>query len=247
MKIFKKIVKIVLYFHLFLIVCLVLAHCSFQHYASKSFKEAKKKIPFDVVIVPGVPFEADSSSIIYKARILWAKHLYDSGYTKNIIFSGSAVYTPYYESRTMKLYAMALGVPEDHIFTEEKAEHSSENIYYGWKLAHKLGFNKIALATDPYQSGMLRGIIRKYTPGVMSLPIQFEKINARSKTLPSIDASSAKVTPFVALPNREGFWERFRGTLGKRVKEEAKAERREEKQMKTSQKQSLSKLQVRNT
>lgn len=237
MKIFKKILKVALYFHLFLAVCLVLAHCSFQHYANKSYKEAEKEVPFDVVIVPGVPFVADSANvnIIYKARILWAKHLYDSGYTKNIMFSGSSVYTPYIESRTMKLYAIALGVPEEHIFTEEKAEHSSENIYYGYKLAHKLGFKKIALATDPYQSGLLRGIIRKYTPGVMSLPIKFEKINARNKMLPSIDPASAKVTPFVALPNREGFWQRFRGTLGKRVKEEAKAERREEKQSRSSQ------------
>lgn len=237
MKIFKKILRVVLYFHLFLIVCLVLAHCSFQHYANNSYKEAKKEIPFDIVIVPGVPFVADSAkvNIIYKARILWAKHLYDSGYTKNIMFSGSSVYTPYIESRTMKLYAIALGVPEEHIFTEEKAEHSSENIYYGWKLAHKLGFKKIALATDPYQSGMLRSIIRKYTPGVMSLPIKFEKIDARNKTLPSIDPTSAKVTPFVALPNRQGFWERFRGTMGKRVKEEAKAERKEEKEARSSQ------------
>src|ERR1041385_2336074 len=177
MKIFKKILKVVLYFHLFLAVCILLAHCSFQHYANKSYKEAKEEVPFDVVIVPGVPYEDTSMNLIYKARVLWAKHLYDSGYTRNIIFSGSAVYTPYIESRTMKLYAMALGIPEEHLFTEEKAEHSSENIYYSWKLARKLGFKKIALATDPYQSGMLRGIIRKYTPGVMSMPIKFEKID----------------------------------------------------------------------
>lgn len=224
MKTAKKILKYVLYFHLFIIACVVLGHCTFQHYATASYEEGKKAIPFDAVIVPGVPFEDTSMNIIYKARVLWAKHLYDSGFTKNIIFSGSAVYTPFIESRTMKLYAMALGVPEERIFTEEKAEHSSENIYYGWKLAKQLGFKKIALATDPYQSGLLKGLIKEYTPGVMSLPIQFEKINAREKTLPVIDPSSAKVNPFVALPKREGFWERFRGTMGKRVKAEAKLE-----------------------
>ncbi|HCW06786.1 MAG TPA: YdcF family protein [Cytophagales bacterium] len=222
MKTFKKIVKYVVYFHLFVIACAVLGHCTFQHYANTSYEAAKKVAPFDAVIVPGVPYEDTSTNIIYKARVLWAKHLYDSGFTKNIIFSGSAVYTPYIESRTMKLYAVALGVPESNVFTEEKAEHSSENVYYSWKLARQLGFKKIALATDPYQSGMLKGLIKDYTPGVMSLPIQFEKIQAREKILPRIDPSSAKVSPFVALPKREGFWERFRGTMGKRVKAEAK-------------------------
>jgi uncharacterized SAM-binding protein YcdF (DUF218 family) len=138
------------------------------------------------------------------------------------MFSGAAVYTPYIESRTMKLYAQAIGVPAESIFTEEQAEHSSENVYYSWKLARKMGFKKIALATDPYQSGMLRGLIREYTPGVMSLPIKFDAIDARNKELPRIDPSWAKVQNFTALPEREGFWERFEGTMGKRVKADAK-------------------------
>jgi uncharacterized SAM-binding protein YcdF (DUF218 family) len=229
MKVLKRILKIVLYFHLVLVAGLVLLQCTFQHYATTSYEEAMRKTPFDAVIVPGVPFEDTSMNVIYKARILWAKHLYDSGYAKNIIFSGSAVYTPYIESRTMKLYAEAAGVPGENIFTEEKAEHSSENVWYSWKMAKTLGFKKIALATDPYQSGMLRGLIKEYTPGVMSLPIQFEKIDARNKTLPPIDPTSAWVSSFVALPKRESFWERLKGTMGKRVKAEARREKKQKK------------------
>jgi uncharacterized SAM-binding protein YcdF (DUF218 family) len=223
--IFKKI----LVFHLWLLMAAVSVRCGFQHYATKSFEAASKQVPFDAVIVPGVPFEDSSTNIIYKARVLWAKHLYDSGYSRNIIFSGSAVYTPYLESRTMKLYAIALGVPPDHIFTEEKAEHSTENVYYGWKMAKRLGFKKIALATDPFQSGMLRSLIRRHTPGVMSLPIRFDKIDAANKVLPLIDPITAAVQPFVSLPDREGFWERLRGTMGKRVKAEAKRHKNENK------------------
>jgi uncharacterized SAM-binding protein YcdF (DUF218 family) len=221
MRPFKRIVKYALYLFLFLGVCAITAHCTFKHYASTSYAAAKKQIPYDVVIVPGFPYQDTGVNAIYKARVLWAKHLYDSGYTKNVIFSGSAVYTPYVESRTMKLFAMALGMPERNLFTEERAEHSSENIYFGWKLARELGFKKIALATDPYQCGMLRGVIDKYTPGVMSLPIQFEKINVGRIAFSHIDVSSAIVNPFTPLTQREGFWERLRGTLGKRVKEDA--------------------------
>jgi uncharacterized SAM-binding protein YcdF (DUF218 family) len=221
MRFLKILLKSVLFVTLFFGVCAITVHCTFKHYATTSYTEAKKQIPFDAVIVPGFPYQDTAINPIYKTRVLWAKHLYDSGYTKNIIFSGSAVYTPYIESRTMKLFAVALGVPETKVFTEEKAEHSSENIYFGWKLARELGFKKIALATDPYQSGMLRSVIDKYTPGVMSLPIQFEKLNPGSVTLPKIDASSARVSPFTALNHREGFWERFQGTMGKRIKEDA--------------------------
>ena len=220
MKFLKKILKFTLYLSLFIGVCAITAHCTFKHYAVTSYAAAKKQIPFDVVIVPGFPYQDTAINTLYKARVLWAKHLYDSGYTKNIIFSGSAVHTPYIESRTMKLIAIALGVPEANVFTEEVAEHSSENIYFGWKLACKLGFKKIALATDPYQSGMLQRVIDKYTPGVMSLPIQFEKINASSTVLTPPDASSAKINPFTPLNKREGFWARFQGTMGKRIKED---------------------------
>lgn len=221
MKDFKKILKYTLYFSLFLGFCAITAHCTFKHYASISFAEAKKQIPFDAVIVPGFPYQDTAINPIYKARILWAKHLYDSGYAKNIIFSGAAVHTPFVESRTMKLFAIALGIPEANVFTEENAEHSSENIYFGWKLARKLGFKKIALATDPYQSGMLQSVIDKYTQGVMSLPIQFEKIDASRLVFLPIDVSSAKVNPFTPLNKREGFWERFRGTMGRRIRADA--------------------------
>jgi uncharacterized SAM-binding protein YcdF (DUF218 family) len=218
----RKILKYTIYISLFLGACALIARCTFKHFAVASFAAAKKQIPFDVVIVPGFPYQDTAINSIYKARVLWAKHLYDSGYAKNIIFSGSAVYTPYIESRTMKLFAIALGIPEANVFTEEKAEHSSENVYYSWKRAQELGFKKIALATDPYQSGMLQGVIDKYTPGVMSLPIPFEKIDATKAVFPPVDMTSAKVNPFTPLDKREGFWERFRGTMGKRIREERK-------------------------
>jgi hypothetical protein len=100
---------------------LLLTHCSFQRYAKKSFERAKKEIPFDVIIVPGVPYQDTATNVIYKARVLWAKYLYDSSFTKNIIFSGSAVYTPYYEATTMMMYADSLGLPTENLFAEIEA------------------------------------------------------------------------------------------------------------------------------
>lgn len=221
----KKILKIVLYFHLFLLVVLTLSYCSFKRFAENSYADAKKEKPFDVIIVPGVPFERKEISSVMKMRILWAKHLYDSGYTKNIIFSGSAVYTPFYEGEAMKVIADSLGLPTEHLFAEIKAEHSTENAYYGWKMAKELGFKKIALASDPFQSAMLRSFTKKYCPGMKIIALVPGTIEMETK-LPKVDTTSFFKKDFVSIKEREGFWERFRGTRGKRVKDEIEREKK---------------------
>lgn len=215
----KKIGKVVLYVHVVLAIASVLTHCSFKRYAEKSYEKAQKVKPFDVVIVPGLPYLKEETSRVMAMRILWAKHLYDSGYTRNIIFSGSAVYSPFVESIAMKVIADSMGIPTEHTFSETKAEHSTENIYYSWKLAKQLGFKKIALATDPFQSRMLKSFIKKYCPEVQSVPVVFDKMDL-SKTLPVIDTTAAYRTDFVSITERETFWQRMKGTMGKRVKEE---------------------------
>src|SRR5688572_11818747 len=168
---FKKILRWFLYFHVFMGLALVLTQCSFSKYAERSYARAKKEKPYDVIIVPGVPYDKSATTSVMTLRLYWAKHLYDSGYTKNIIFSGSSVYTHFVEGIAMKVMADSLGIPPDHTFYETKAEHSSENVYYSWKMAKEKGFEKIAVATDPYQAALLRKFIRRYTPGVKTIPI----------------------------------------------------------------------------
>jgi hypothetical protein len=224
-KIIRKIIKIFIYVHVFLIVGLVFTHCTFTHYAKKSYESAKLEKPFDVVIVPGVPYEGINTTSVMKMRLFWAKYLYDSGFTKNIIFSGSSVYSPYVEGVVLKIMADSLGIPSDHTFSETKAEHSTENAYYGWKMAKELGFKKIALATDPFQAGLLKSFIKRWCPGMKAIPIIFDTMEIDEKQLPAIDLTSAHVDQFVSITEREGFWVRFRGTMGKKVKEEAKEDR----------------------
>ena len=228
-KVLKSLLWAFIYVHVFLAVALLLTHCSFSHYAKKSYDRALNEKPFDVIIVPGVPYEKENTTSVMKMRIFWAKHLYDSGFTKNIIFSGSAVYSPYVESIAMKIIADTLGIPTNHTFFETKAEHSTENVYYSWKMAKEMGFQKIALATDPFQSRLLRSFTKKYCPGVKAIPVVFDRLQIDDKPLPVIDATSAFRENFVSITDRETFWQRFKGTMGKRVKQEVKAEKKEEK------------------
>src|SRR5687768_9228910 len=240
MKTLKKILKFVLYFHVLVALALVLTHCSFSNYAEKSYEKAKKEKPFDVIIVPGVPYEKTSTTAVMTLRLYWAKHLYDSGFTKNIIFSGSSVYTHFVEGIAMKIMADSLGIPPDHTFSETKAEHSTENVYYSWKMAKEMGFQKIAVATDPYQAALLRRFIRRYTPGVKTVPIVFSLLDIDDRSLPKIDTTSAFVDDFVSITKREGFWERLQGTMGKRVREDVKREKANERAEAKKQKEALS-------
>ncbi len=216
----RRALRIILYTLAFFSLVFLLVYCSVKSYTGKRFAEAQREKPFDVVVVPGVPFLNPSTSKVLALRIFWAKHLYDRGYTRNIIFSGSSVYTPYVEGIIMKLFADSLGIPSEHTFSETRAEHSTENAYYGWKLARSMGFKKIALATDPFQSRSLESFIEKYCPGMKAIPAVRSELDLDSLRLPSIDSTPAFVPQFVPLTAREGFWTRFRGTLGRRVKEE---------------------------
>src|ERR1700752_3460859 len=90
---------------------------------------------YDAIIVPGVPFNEPNWDATMQMRVLWSVHLYNQGKTKKIIMSGSSVYSPYVEGKIMKLYAIALGVPEENVLVEDKAEHSTENLWYSYKLA----------------------------------------------------------------------------------------------------------------
>lgn len=181
----------------------------------KTFISNSSNKPYDAIIVPGIPYNASSWNRIMKDRILWSKFLIDKGYANNIIFSGGAVHSPYVESKIMAMYAEALGVPKSKIFIEDKAEHSTENIYYSYYVAKKNGFNNIALASDPYQINNLSGYIKKYKFCIKLLPILYDTVYVMKVNEPVIDPASAKAdSSFKPLNKRESFFKRLRGTMG---------------------------------
>jgi uncharacterized SAM-binding protein YcdF (DUF218 family) len=204
---------------IFFIVVIVHA-CSYSSRTTRKMLLESANKSYDIIVVPGVPFENGKWSTYMKARIYWSKYLFDKGIAKNIMYSGSAVYTPYYEGKIMALYAEAIGIPKEHIFTETKAEHSTENIYYSYKKAKNLGFHSIALASDPFQTNSLHRYVRKIlSPEVGLIPCVIDslKVEEFGKTDPRIDYQQAYVKDFIPLPERQTFWKRLRGTRGLNV------------------------------
>lgn len=188
-------------------------------------RHAEKDGGFDAVIIPGVPYNDSTTLDVMNLRVRWAHYLYSKGIARNLIFSGSAVYSPYVEACIMAMMAEDIGIPAKHIYLEEKAEHSTENMYYGYWLAQENGLRRVAVASDPFQTFMLSETNERFQLDEISfLPMPrwfIRKFNTHKAI--EVNPESAYVgANFIPLPSRKSPLQRFRGTLGKGVKNEIK-------------------------
>lgn len=191
--------------------------------------EDRSRPVYDAVIVPGFPFDSEEGRMneFQRMRLFWAYHLYSTGETKHVIVSGGAVHTPYVEAEIFALYLKKLGVDPRHILIENKAEHSTENVFYSLELARNHGFEKVAVATDPMQSRMISFLLRKVDVPVDYLPADLATLGRlywrRFDT--RIDGSPAYVSNFVPLKERENRKERMKGTRGEKYLKKLDEER----------------------
>ena len=198
----------------------LLQACSFSAKTTQRYLNKANTESYEMIAVPGVPFTEAGWDSTMKARVYWSKYLYDKGIAKNIMYSGSSVSSPYYEGDIMAMYAIAIGIPKEHVYTETKAEHSTENLYYVYLKAKKMGYSHIALATDPFQAKQLRRFARvKISKNVGIIPIVFDTLRAMQPYMinPKIEYIKAFNKDFVPLKSRESFWKRLRGTMGKNI------------------------------
>lgn len=188
---------------LFIVLLLFVAACKLDNWVARAYHKNVKRAPYDAIIVPGFPYDTTPAKLPWlNVRLYWAKALYDRGITRNIIFSGSAVHTPYTEATVMRIAADSLGIPPEHIFCETEALHSNENVRLGYKLARKLGFKKIAVATDAYQFSYTMAFLWYTAPGAGILPLAKDSSAYYNKPLPQINPNEAFVRGFVPLEQR---------------------------------------------
>lgn len=212
-----------IYISVFIMSGMLMTSCA-NKAALKRFEHVRQhQITYDAVVVPGVPFRDSSWQNTMKLRVYWAKYLYDQGLTKNIIFSGGAIYTPYSECEIMRLYALEMGIPDENIYIDSLAEHSTENVYYGYYLALDNSLDKIALASDPYQTNGLKGFVkklnRKLNTKIDILPCVIDTVMQKSP-LPDyeIDFSKAyKTESYINITESQSMFYRLRGTMGQHI------------------------------
>lgn len=211
--------KIYVFLSLSILCSVLLSSClllqpSASKLTNRAYSETKQ---YDAIIVPGVPFNEPYWDMTMQMRVLWATYLYKKGSTRKIIMSGGSVYSPYIEAEIMKLYASALGVPGNDIIVENKAEHSTENIWYGYKLAKSLGLHKIALATDPFQTRMTYRFGKRRLKDLRYLPVIFDTLRTIPHDTPTINYQPLKLNNFVPITEKQSLWKRLKGTWGKNI------------------------------
>jgi uncharacterized SAM-binding protein YcdF (DUF218 family) len=191
---------------------------------SSNFLEARDrskdiKEPYDAIIVPGYPFRPNGKmNPIYKVRLYWAYHLYKQGKAKNIIVSGSAVHTPYVESKVYALYLIELGIDPDHIIIEDRAEHSLENVFYSMEIAEEHGFERVAVVSDKAHSFMLKYLAKKFDHEISAdfIPARwrFVILNYWNEFDLNIDYQKAYQPGFVHIDYRKTETQKKLGTSG---------------------------------
>ncbi|MBK7099998.1 MAG: YdcF family protein [Sphingobacteriales bacterium] len=231
MALIKNHFQVVIYFLLIFVFVSQSSCVSYKKRPARLYKEViDSGLTFDAGIVPGYPFDGHKWDTIVKGRVLWAKYLYDKGIIRNIIFSGAAVYSPYYEAIIMGLYGEALGIPANHIFYDTLARHSTENIFYAYQLVRKQGFKSLALVTDPVQSSLTKRFTkRRFGTKIYHIPFVSDTLLKLNHVNPVIDPSSAFRKNFVSIKDEEKKLRRFRGTLGSFIPWTDKKKKRESK------------------
>lgn len=218
----KKSKKIFRVFAAILISAFLYAHCHFYYNTfykpSRLLSEAISNKPFDVIIVPGIPSDGGNWNFVMKWRVTWSVFLYKTGITKNIIYSGGAVYTPYTEAVIMALYAEKMGVPKDHIFTETKAEHTTENLFYSHQLAVEKGFTKIGFATDSFQSMKAEPYLKQFDLDISLIPSVYDLMKHIAVKDHTINSFEAYKLNFISIRERETEEEQEFYSKGGRIK-----------------------------
>lgn len=206
----------------FIILLLCLQSCFFIGVRqTKHYKSVEQIKPVDVIIVPGLPLYNGQWDTLLKARIVWSNFLYKKGITNNVLYSGNAVYTKWKEGPSMALFATQLGIKSENILIDTIAEHSTENLYYGYLQAKQKGYKTIAVATDPFQCALLQKFaLKNFKEEIYFLPIIYDSIRNEMKIQLTIDTTITTASNFIPLEQRQDYKERLNGTRGKHIKKQ---------------------------
>ncbi len=175
--------------------------------------------PIDIAIIPGLPLYHGKIDTLLKSRLLWSNYLFKKGIVSNVLYSGNAVYTPWIEGSTMALFANQLGIENKNIVIDTIAEHSTENLFYGYHQAKKMGYKTIAIATDPFQCAMLHKYAKKnFNETIYFIPIIYDSIKPLMGMDLIIDTTLTLKKNFIPIEERLDYKDRLKGTTGKNIK-----------------------------
>ena len=130
------------------------------------FKKPQKRFKhliYDCAIVCGYPANNDGKpSKVMKSRVEKAVELYKKGAIKTIIFSGANVKNRYKEADVMEEYALKLGISQDVIYKENKAECTYHNLMYAKEIMKEHDFKNCLVITNSWHLRKADHYARKF-------------------------------------------------------------------------------------
>jgi uncharacterized SAM-binding protein YcdF (DUF218 family) len=108
---------------------------------------------------------------------VWAFFVYEDGHAQEFIVSGGPVQTPWAEADMLRAAMVYLGVPAEKIQVERQALHTDENVFYSLDLARSLGWEKIAVASDPGHAGLACELMNHWGEPCAVLPADYVRLH----------------------------------------------------------------------
>jgi hypothetical protein len=162
--------------------------------------------PFQAVIVPGCPSKKDGSlSACQARRAIWAAIQWERGHAEHFITSGAAVHSPFVEAEALAAAMTALGVPAERIYVEKDALHTDENVYNALQIARRLGFSRLAIASDRGQAVGACQMLADWHPQCGAFSMDYRLVDARRAAV-AAELERIRTRPvqsFVPLAERE--------------------------------------------
>lgn len=161
--------------------------------------------PLDVVLVPGCPSNADGTlSKCQWERAAWAAHLWETESTQAFITSGNAVYNRYIEAEALKAGIVALGVPEEVVYTETQALHSDENAGFAIEMMDDLDMDSLGVATHVGHTGAITSMTRGWGHKARNLRLRSKVVRDRlNEPLPEVRTEPVPEEEWLPLKERE--------------------------------------------
>jgi uncharacterized SAM-binding protein YcdF (DUF218 family) len=115
-----------------------------------SFSLTSSVVPADTAVVMGATVFRDRPSPVFRERINHAIDLYQQGIVQYIIFTGGlAGNDELAESEAARNYAIAQGVPAEHIFIETESYNSCLNLVKAKRIMEENDLEQALIVSDP--------------------------------------------------------------------------------------------------
>lgn len=151
--------------------------------------------PADAIVVLGAAQYVGRPSPVLRARLDHAIDLYDHGYAPLLVLTGGVGEgDTTSEAAVGRRYALAAGVPDRAILTEEHGRTTTESLYAVSALLHDRGVTRVILVSDPFHVLRLRVLAGRLDLDAATSPTRTSPIsNSREERWSYVVSESVKV------------------------------------------------------